>query len=151
MKKYKLIKEYPGSPSMPYIVKKETESAKYYVPDNYPDEIDSFETDEIEEWPKNWKEIIEYPTINVFENIDHLIYTKNKNNGTYMRSNGLLCEFSQNYIDDLLANNSIKIIELETKHKILFVGADLGSLGKITSITKENGKYFIKIELDEDI
>ncbi|MCK9430705.1 MAG: hypothetical protein M0R17_12010 [Candidatus Omnitrophica bacterium] len=147
MKKYKLIKEYPGSPSIPYIVKKETEVAKYYVPDNYPDEIDSFETDEIENWPKNWEEIIEYPMINVFEDIGHLIYTKNKNDGKYRRSDGLLCEFSQKYIDGLLDNNSIKIIELETKHKILFVGANLDSLGKITSITKEDGKFYIKFEL----
>jgi len=113
MKKYKLIKEYPGSPKLGTIVEHETKCVcpNYKVSINQETWI--FAESSIQNFPEFWKEIIgkEYEILSFKINEDiysHVIILNKTRKGFMNTLNGLYL-----YEEQLLTNNDYKIYSVK--------------------------------------
>lgn len=108
MKKYKLIKEYPGSPKLGTVVHNKRDPKWYHAVDNE----DIFRGhNEIENHPEFWEEIVEYPIGTKAKNhFTQAIYTK-EIDGWYTSSKTGYNDDSINKSKHITINKSKEVIE----------------------------------------
>lgn len=78
MKKYKLIKEYPGSPNLGFTVSNNTDSGKYWFKDISNMSTILYSDKFIQDYPEFWEEIIDkdYEILSIISSRTGIIYKK---------------------------------------------------------------------------
>jgi len=141
MKKYKLIKEYPGSPKIGAIAKSDKIDYVYYYFEK--DSYTGIGSSIIENNPKFWEEVVEkdYEVLSYIKKDNSAITTKRENgfflNSMFKDSHGVYSDYQ------LLNTWNIYSVKRLSDGEIFTIGDIVEEYGEIRTFLLQNDKIFI--------